>query len=544
LGKVLKVTLLSINAKYVHSSLAVWYLAAAAEKYSAVKHDVNVVESTINQNIDDIIKRTVAGTPDIIGISVYIWNVKLLPELLAGIRRQLSNVTIILGGPEVTHNAKYWLKNDADYVIQGEGERSFPALLDELSGYKTENKITACDEYVNPFSDEYFANLGGRIAYIETSRGCPFDCAYCLSGSSGVQFFLIDAVKEQIRKLAESGTRTVKFVDRTFNCNSKRAYEILNFIMQLDTDCCFHFEIAADLLTEEILTLLKSVPAGRIQFEIGIQSFHQQTLDAVSRKTDLIKAEGNIRKLLAIGNIHIHVDLIAGLPYESLGIFANSFNRAYFLGAHMLQLGFLKMLHGSKLREQAENWGIVYNGEPPYQIISNPWLSTEDLNILETAEDALQHTYNKGRFLSVLRYVLNVSGLSPFEFFRGLGEYVFSHAMPLKEYAEKIYHYCSGLPNVDTYKLRDCMVCDLLGMVKGKNMPQILRTRGEKRWQAVNYASKKLRRAVDYDEAEVLTTGEFVYVDGSVRDSITRLYEVKCGKQTRLICLDVWKGWE
>ena len=523
----MKVTLLSINAKYVHSSLAVWYLAAAAEKYSAVKHDVKVVESTINQNIDGIIERAVAGNPDLIGISVYIWNVKLLPELLAGIRRQLPNATIVLGGPEVTHNAEYWLQNGANYVIQGEGERSFPALLDELSRYKIDDKITVCNEYINPFSDEYFASLGGRIAYIETSRGCPFDCAYCLSGSSGVRFFPIDAVKEQIRKLSESGTRTVKFVDRTFNCNPKRAYEILDFIIHLDTDCCFHFEIAADLLTEEILTFLRSAPVGRIQLEIGIQSFHQLTLDAVSRKTDLIKAEDNIKKLLTIGNIHIHIDLIAGLPYESLEIFADSFNRAYSLGAHMLQLGFLKLLHGSKLRQQAENWGIIYYNEPPYQIISNPWLNAENLKILETVEDALQHTYNKGRFLSVLKYVLGVSELSPFALFRGLGEYVSAHAMPLKEYAEKVYYYCSGLPNVDIDKLRDCMVCDLLGMVKGKNMPHILKTCGEKRRQAVNYASKRLGRTVDYDEAEVLTTGEFVYVDGSVSDSITGLYEVR-----------------
>lgn len=562
----MKITLLAINAKYVHSSLAVWYLANGLAKYSGQCHDVNIVEATINQDTNDIAGLVTCGKPDLVGISTYIWNAGKLPGLISGLRRHLPDVLIVLGGPEASHNAKYWLAGGADYVIRGEGEHVFPAFLDlldesnpvhqsnerfqadasepcrslgktwtlnDISGlcfYKDGERISPQVklpyEYISPYSREYFQALGGRITYIEASRGCPFSCAFCLSGGSGVRFFPLETVKEQINKLLGSCTKTIKFVDRTFNCNPERAYKIFEYVINLNTECCFHFEAAADLFNEETLSLLSTSPPGRIQLEIGLQSFHKPSLDAVSRKTNLEKAEENIRKLLSHQNIHIHIDLIAGLPYETLPVFQDSFNRAFALEAHTLQLGFLKLIHGSKLREQANTLGITYSKEPPYEIISSPWLGEKDLEILKFAENALQHTYNKGWFLSVLRYVLSVSGLTPFVFFYRLGKAALSQATPLEKYARQVYDYCSGLQNIDKNKLSDCMICDFLRMTKGKNMPGFLKSRGEKRKQAVRMANKQLGRVIDYDEAAVLSSGKGAYADSLSRDPVTGLYKL------------------
>jgi len=333
-------------------------------------------------------------------------------------------------------------------------------------------------------------------------------------------------IKKQILKLSDSGTKTIKFVDRTFNCDLKRAYEILEYIISLNTDCCFHFEAAADLFDERILFLLSKAPPGRVQLEIGLQSFYGPALEAVSRKSDLIKSEKNIKILIAMRNIHVHLDLIAGLPFESLLIFKNSFNRAYDLGAHNLQLGFLKLLHGSKLRDQAENLGIIYNKNPPYEIISSSWLSENDLNILKKAENSLQNTYNKSRFLCVLKYILEISGLSAFDLYRGLGEAVSNHDKSLEIYAEQIYNYFININGADKYKLQDFMICDFLSMTKGKSMPDFLKYNFKNKKQAILKAKKYLGRAIDFDEVAVLSSGEIVFINGFDKNPVTGLYKL------------------
>ena len=539
----MKANLLAVNAKYVHSSLSVRFLAAGMEAYARWHHNVSVAEATINQNIKQIVDLAAENEPEAVGISTYIWNAGLLPDILTELRRRLPRVTVVLGGPEAAHNAEYWLSRGADFVLRGEGEHSLPMLLDALDEkdfgqlddipglcfYKNKKPRFNPPEglpgaYVNPYNDAYFQSLGGRIAYIETSRGCPFQCAYCLSGGTGVRFLPLERAKEQIKRLAESGTRTVKFVDRTFNCNAARAYAILEYVIGLPGDWCFHFEAAADLFDERTLALLNTAPPGRIQIEIGLQSFHKPTLEAVARKTNLEKAEKNIRTLLAGQNIHLHVDLIAGLPFETFPVFQSSFDRAYALEAHTLQMGFLKLLHGSRLREQAEVLGLVYQAEPPYEIISSPWLSEEEMLVLKRTENALQNTYNKGRFLSSLRYSMSASGLGPFALFRGLGEAAESHATPLADYAGQVYRYLSTLPGVNENKLRDHMVCDFLSMTKGKTMPDFLKSRGEKQRRAVETASRQLGRVIDYDEAAVLSSGGGVYADSTDRNPVTGLY--------------------
>jgi len=516
----MKVTLLAINTKYVHSSLAVWYLASGIAAHCRQKHTVEFVEATINANSGHIAALVIAQKPDVVGVSAYIWNAGILPELLALLHRHLPEAVIVLGGPEAAHNAAHWLKNGADYVLGGPGEQSFPALLNRLAG---DNPIRT-EKIADPYSDEYFKALGGRIAYIETARGCPFRCSYCLSGESELAFLPLDAAKKRIEKLAVSGTRTIKFTDRTFNANPQRACDIWEHVLRLDTDCCFHFEAAADCFDEKSLTLLNSAPPGRIQLEIGLQSFHEPTLAAVLRKTDLEKAEKNIRRILAPGNIHVHVDLIAGLPFETLADFEQSFRRAHALGAHTLQLGFLKLLHGSRLRKEAETLGLAYQKEPPYEILSSPWMSESDLKYLKIAENALQHTYNQGRFLSALAYVQSAAQLSPLYLFYGMGQAAFHEATPLEHYAARLYPYFAALPNVKEEPLRDCMLCDFLRMTKGSGMPAFLKSHGEKRRQAVERANEALGRFICPNEAAVLSSGQGVYVDSTKQDPVTGLY--------------------
>jgi len=540
-----RVVLLAINAKYVHSSLSVWVIAEGVSLYSQKPHDVNVVEATINQKFEDIVSAVAELEPDVIGVSSYIWSAEMLPELLVLLRERLPGAVIVLGGPEASNNADYWLENGADYVLRGEGEYVFPQFLDTLEAKGrtqgdgslahafSRSEASISEQHmcpVNPYNDSYFAALNGRLSYIETSRGCPFKCSFCLSAGSGVRYFPLDSVKEQILKLSLANTKMVKFVDRTFNCNAERAFEIFEFVVGLDTSCTFHFEVAADLFDERTLALLETAPHGRIQFEIGLQSFYEPALKATVRQTDLEKAEHNIRSLLKSQNIHVHVDLIAGLPYETLADFIKSFNRAYTLNAHNLQLGFLKLLHGSKLREQVDDFGIRYSPEPPYEILCNPWLSVEDVEALKFAENALQHTHNKRRFLSTLYYVLSVTEKTPFTLLHSLGTAVPSHATQLEDYIVQLFDFFVTLPGVDEFELKDCMIYDWLSMVKGKNTPAFLKNEDEHRAKLAAIAENTLGRKPRREEYAVLHSGKGIFVDSNNYNTVTGLYEVHiCG---------------
>ena len=524
------VTLLAINSKYVHSSLAVWVISAGVKCFAAsanAKIDVNILETTIHHDNSDIVAELVRRRPDVVGVSTYIWNAEKLPGLLRLLRESLPQAQFVLGGPEAAYNSEYWLANGADHVLCGKGEYELPEFL-----FKTALLESDKSECINPYSEEYFAELGSRLAYIETSRGCPFKCKFCLSGKecdSQVLCFPIETVKERILELSKTNAKTIKFVDRTFNCNSARAYEIFEYVISLDTTRKFHFEVAADLFDERTLTLLSKAQPGRIQFEAGLQSFYKPALEASSRKTDVEKAVENIKTILAAGNIHVHVDLIAGLPYETLGDFKGSFNKAFAIKANTLQLGFLKLIHGSKLREEADVYEIKYSETPPYEIVSNPWLSESDLKTLKCVEDALQHTYNKKRFLTSLDYVMNVSPeLTPFDFFLELGNNVgAAHGVCLGEYAEKFYSYCAALPKVENEKLLDCMACDWLGMVRGNNKPSFLKRYDKNSCKlAKAFAEKALGRKIVRYEAAVLYSGEIALADSQNCDPVTGLYKV------------------
>jgi radical SAM superfamily enzyme YgiQ (UPF0313 family) len=507
------VTLSVLNAKYVHASPAPWCLAAGIKMYAPELYThVHIVEATVNQPAALILKQLIATAPAVVGFSCYIWNIDYTLDLCAELKQTLPGVTIVLGGPEVSFRAEDILQNNKqiDYVLAGEGEKSLPAflraafacdnpnLLSEqtqevipgLCGRRKDGTIyqskpnIPTGAVVSPLTAGYAEAVQGRIAYFETSRGCPYSCAFCLSGSCGKpRYFDLNTVLPDLIRLANSGTHTIKFVDRTFNSNPAHANEILKFILEhygkeILPGICFHFEIAGDILQEKTFTLLEQMPVGAVQLEIGIQSFNEKTLDAVNRKTNTMILQSNIRRLVSFGNMHIHIDLIAGLPYENLTSFAESFNMAYSLEAQMLQLGFLKLLHGSAMRCRLEDYPCEFDKNAPYEVRTTPWLSAEDFYLLHHTESALEQVYNSGRFRLTANYVLSVSSLTPFDFYTGLGvatsQAGADQSISLDQYTYVLQAYCASLQNVDTEALRDYLVRDRLSTNGTGRLPPCL----------------------------------------------------------------------
>lgn len=493
----------ALNSQYIHSSLAPWCLLAGVNAYGQSGITAQVIEGTINDNMENVAQRIIAQNPRAVGFCCYIWNITATQKLIRLVKDRLPDTVVILGGPEVSYNAEAVLREEplVNYIISGEGEKPFALLLNALySGENTENIPGVCsrcedgviisepyipqDEPPTPYTPEYFHALNGRIAYLETSRGCPYSCAFCLSGRCGnVRFFDLERAKKEMLLLANSGAQTVKLVDRTFNANRKRSNELFQFIIkhygkEIPAGVCFHFEIAGDLLDDETLRLLSTAPVGAMQLEIGLQSFYDKTLEAIHRKTDVEHLKRNIVRLVANGNMHIHIDLIAGLPYEDLNRFAQSFNTAYVLRPNMLQLGFLKLLYGAPMREQPEAFPCSYSPEPPYEVTETPWLSRQELQQLHRMEDALERLFNSGRFRRTLEYVLKQSDLSPFELFSKFGEYASEQEtehISLDDYTALAYEYFGGLAGVDKKVLRDVMVCDRLATNSTGRLPAVLR---------------------------------------------------------------------
>ena len=330
----------------------------------------------------------------------------------------------------------------------------------------------------SPYTDEYFASLKGRIAYFESSRGCPYSCAYCLSGrKEGLRFFDMDYVKENLVKLANSDTKTIKFVDRTFNADRDRALEIWRFIIRecgrsFPSDVCFHFELSGDLINDTTIELLKSAPQGLFQFEIGIQSFCDKTIGCIHRVTDSEKLKSKIKALVEMENAHIHTDLIAGLPYEGYESFEDSFNQAYLLGADMLQLGFLKILHGTELEEKAEEYGLRFSSEPPYEVYETPWLSEFEIKKLKIVENAVDKLHNSGRFRRTLATAVKLFEL-PFDFFFEVGT-ALNGVKGLDELTDRLFAcLCDKFPE-NCEKFRDALVCDRLATNSSKVLPKSL----------------------------------------------------------------------
>ena len=496
----MKAVILSLNSKYIHSSLAPWYLKAAVEEM-VDNAEISIVESTINRTINDAFERIREISPKLLGCSCYIWNVTQTLEIAKKYKAENPNAVIVVGGPEVGYRAEEVLREYpfVDAVVSGEGEEPFAQTYEKLQNskgfkgiegvsYREGETLNISPPYVtdkeppNPYSAEYLSSLQGRIAYIEGSRGCPFRCAFCLSGRCGtVRYFGQSRVMSDILKLANSGAKTMKFVDRTFNANKSRAKEIWSYIIRNSgvlwpREICFHFEIAGDLLDEESLELLKTAPRGVIQVEVGLQSFNPKTLESINRKTDVKKLCRNLEKLISFGNVHTHIDLIAGLPYEDMESFEDSFNTAFNMHSQNLQLGFLKLLYGADMREKRDIYPCEFTASPPYEVKSTPWLTDGEINCLKNLEDALERLSNSGRFENTLRYLIEELSFNPFKLFMRIGnELKTESGTSLNEYVKKLFLLLSMYEETDRERLRDCLVLDKLLSDASGYIPECLK---------------------------------------------------------------------
>ncbi len=551
----LNAVICSLNSQYIHSSLAPWCLLAGVEKYCHDGITAKVVEGTINEEPQKVLERIISSRPMVLGFCCYIWNVTTVIALVKMVKEQLPECIIFLGGPEVSYNAKEMLKNYpmVEYVVSGEGEEPVARILNaianqsEITGipglcYRRGDEIVVADSHTpceippSPYTESYFEALKGRIAYLETSRGCPFSCAFCLSGRcGGVRHYDLERAKHEMLLLANSGTQTIKLVDRTFNANSRRAKEMFRFIIEhyridIPEGVCFHFEIAGDLLDEESIALIGKAPVGSMQFEIGLQSFNAQTLMDINRKTNVNRLKKNIAALLKNENAHIHIDLIAGLPHEDMKSFKESFNTAFELSPHMLQMGFLKLLHGAPMRENSEEFPCDYDIKPPYVVKKTPWLSEGEMMLLHQTEHTLDRLYNRGRFHRTLAYLLSTMQKTPFDIFFEFGQFLDKTdevQKSLDDFTALVFSYFASQTTVDKTTLRDCMVCDRLATNSSGKLPKALRVEDPmlkmsiKKLEQINGRKKAVKRGyallygksllayVDYEDKNPVT-GEYV----------------------------------
>lgn len=425
--KIRRTMLVAVNAKYVHTNIAVRCISQFCKNQQL---DCGFCEFTINEPQHNIISKLYAADCDAYGFSCYIWNISYVLKLCQSLKKLRPHRMIFLGGPEVSFDADELLQNNdfIDYIICGEGEMATAMLLKNPPEGRQViygKKLESMEEVPFPYSAEDLTKtvVGEKLVYYETSRGCPFSCAYCLSSiESGVRFLPIERVKREIEILVKNGVKTIKFVDRTFNADRKRAIEIWKYCIELEGETCFHFEIGADLLTDEEIALLKSAGQGRFQFEIGVQTTNTETISEISRTMDIKRLSENVARLRAETGVMLHLDLIAGLPYEDFLSFKKSFNDVYALKPHVLQLGFLKLLKGSVMRNNAEKYKMEFCDFAPYEVFYTDWLSFEEVIALKAVEDVLERYYNSGRFYKTLAVAVGFF-TSPFDFYLKLSMY-------------------------------------------------------------------------------------------------------------------------
>lgn len=442
----MNVVLVSLNAKYVHTNLAIRSIRQHCLKDN---RSVHLREFTINDREDQILGRLVEEKAQVYAFSIYIWNVAPTLNIIRNLKKVLPDAYVVVGGPEVSFlTEEEALATGADVVVLGEGEEVFPLVMDAFDGkarledipgifYQDEKSMVKNDPVSGPldmdeldfaYTDQELERLGGSILYYESSRGCPFSCAYCMSSvEKRLRFKSLNRVKAELTRFVDARVGLVKFVDRTFNCDRERTKEILRFLLERDSETCFHFEVAADLLDEEILALLEQAPPGRFQLEVGVQTVHGPTLKRIGRVSDIRKVLDNVRRILDKGNIHVHMDLIAGLPGENLDQMALSFDQVIEVKPHMLQLGFLKILKGSPMVELLEEYGYAYRETPPYQVLLNDSMSYQDMWKLSQVEHVLEKYYNSGSFPTTLEMVDNFAMQTAFAFYEGLAQYWDEH---------------------------------------------------------------------------------------------------------------------
>ncbi len=433
-----KVLMVGINAKFIHRNLAIYSIGEYCKTNGL--DNIHYKEYSINNNIDNIINSIYDQNADVIAFSCYIWNYEIIKQIIPIIKSILPNSKIVLGGPEVSFEVKQNFIDGVDYYIMGEGEVSFYKLckylddgynISDIKGIAYESNgeiiiqegVEVCELDEIPFVYDDF-NEDNRIIYYEASRGCPYSCQYCLSSSiKGVRFLSEERVFDDLQKFLDKKVKQVKFVDRTFNIKKDFAVKIWKFLIQNDNGYTnFHFELSADILTDELLKVTKKARVGLFQFEIGVQSTNEKTLSAISRSHNVQKIFDNVNKVMSLENIHVHLDLIIGLPYEDFDSFRKSFNDVHNLLPHQLQVGFLKVLKGSGIKYQAEDYGIVYRGFAPYEVYKTNWLSYSEYSKLKNIEELVEIYYNSGLLYHTLKYYKNISN-DYFSFYYGFAKY-------------------------------------------------------------------------------------------------------------------------
>ena len=544
----MKILLAACNAKYIHSNLAVYNLRAYAGEY---REHIILKEYTINQQKDEILRDIYLEKPDIICFSCYIWNVSFVKEIAEDLKKILPESVFWAGGPEVSFDAEDFLKKNPGFfgVMVGEGEETFRELcrfyvdnkgnLEEIPGiaFYSGEKIRhngwreIMDLSKVPFAYENMEDFRNKIVYYESSRGCPFSCSYCLSSvDKKLRFRNLDLVKKELQFFIDRKVPQVKFVDRTFNCKHSHAMEIWQYILEHDNGITnFHFEISADLLKEEELSLMEKMRPGLIQLEIGVQSTNPDTIKAIRRTMDFERLSEIVNKIHSFGNIHQHLDLIAGLPYENYDSFRNSFNQVYALKPEQLQLGFLKVLKGSLMKEMEEEYGIVHKEKEPYEVLSTKWLSYGEILKLKTVESMVEVYYNSGQFQNTLNYIESFfeDAFSLYEelgkFYEEKGYHSISHSR-MKRY-EILLEFLEGYQEISREKVVDAMILDLYLRENLKSRPSFAPS--QKSYEKMVWEYRREKKIPKTAHIEVFQNGEVVLFDYEKRNPLTNNAETK-----------------
>lgn len=538
----MKILLAACNAKYIHSNLAVYDLKAYSSDYD---EHVILREYTINQPKDEILKDIYSSGADVVCFSCYIWNISFVRELIRDLVKILPKTAFWAGGPEVSYDAEKFLTEMPEMtgVMVGEGEKTFHDLLEfyidgkdsleEISGiaYRTGDKIIhngwreLMDLSAIPFVYEHLEKFENRIIYYESSRGCPFSCSYCLSSiDKKLRFRDLELVKKELQFFLDHRVPQVKFVDRTFNCKHEHAMTIWKYILEHDNGVTnFHFEISADLLREEEMELMSQMRPGLIQLEIGVQSTNPETIRAIHRHMDLKKLEHCVNRVHSFRNIHQHLDLIAGLPYEDYDIFHQSFNDVYQMKPDQLQLGFLKVLKGSLMQKEAEGYGIVYKEKEPYEVLSTNWLTYGEVLKLKMVESMVEVYYNSGQFWHTLEYLVPLEK-DAFTFYEKLGSFYekkgyseISHSR-MRRY-EILLEYLKEETDVPTEVATQKMLYDLYLREKLKKRPVF--APDQKQYETAVWNYRKNNQVSKTAHIEVFENGTVILFDYEKRDPLS-----------------------
>ena len=560
----MKILLAAVNAKYIHSNLAVYCLRAYAKEQHPASN-ITISEYTINQPFDEILMDIYKQAPDVLCLSCYLWNVTEVGQLIQEIPKILPDTKIWLGGPEVSYNAREVLEKYpmAEGIMRGEGEETFAELVAYYEGrgaaeliniqgitFREKEKQIAATPFRQimdlskvPFVYGDIENFKNRIIYYETSRGCPFSCSYCLSSiDKRVRLRSMELVEKELQFFLDHKVPQVKFVDRTFNCNHRHSMAIWRYIKEHDNGITnFHFEIAADILNEEEMGLLATFRPGLAQLEIGVQSTNMQTIHEIDRMMDFDMVTQKVQRVASAENIHQHLDLIAGLPYENLESFKKSFNDVYRLRPQQFQLGFLKVLKGSKMHEKAGEYGIVYHTRPMYEVLSTNWLTYDEVIYLKGIEEMVEVYYNSCQFRCTM-LALEAEFDTPFAMYEALAEYYEENRLNGLKHSRMgrfdILHdfILSYVKKEHAPKYEDDLLMDLYLREKSKSRPswaadlsgykseiqEFFRKEAEEKRYLKDYEGYSWKQILNMTHVEVDSKGKWTLFDYKRRDPLTK----------------------